>query len=67
VAEAIRAAVGSLAIEHADGSAGKVSLSLGAVAGLPGSEPDAVWVEAADRLLYEAKSGGRDRTVARCL
>jgi len=67
VAEAIRAAVAGLAIEHADGSAGKVSLSLGAVAGTPGAEPDAAWVEAADRLLYEAKSGGRDRTVARCL
>jgi diguanylate cyclase (GGDEF)-like protein len=65
VAEAIRAAVAALAIEHADGPAGHVSLSLGVVAGPAGAEPDSAWVEAADRQLYEAKAGGRNRVAAR--
>ena len=32
--------------------------------GLPATEPDSAWVEAADRLLYEAKADGRDRVAA---
>jgi len=63
VAELIRAAVAALAIEHADSASGRVTLSLGVVAGYPGSEPDhmaCAWVEAADAALYEAKAAGRD-------
>jgi PleD family two-component response regulator len=41
-----------------------VSISLGVVAGAPGPEPDGVWIEAADRLLYEAKADGRNRVAA---
>jgi diguanylate cyclase (GGDEF)-like protein len=64
VAEAIRSAVADLRLEHADGPAGRVSLSLGVAAGLAAAEPDSAWVEAADRLLYEAKAGGRNRAAA---
>jgi diguanylate cyclase (GGDEF)-like protein len=65
VAEAIRAAVAALALEHADSPTGKVSVSLGVVAGRADTETDGAWVEAADRLLYEAKAGGRNRVAAR--
>ena len=65
VAEAIRAVVAGLALEHADTPGGKVGLSLGVVAGMAGVEADSAWIEAADRLLYEAKSSGRNRVVAR--
>jgi diguanylate cyclase (GGDEF)-like protein len=64
VAEAIRAAVAGLQLEHADSPAGQVSLSLGVVTGLAATAPDSAWVEAADRLLYEAKAAGRNRVVA---
>ncbi|ALK96103.1 hypothetical protein AB595_08540 [Massilia sp. WF1] len=64
VAETIRAAVAALAIEHADGPTGKVSLSLGVAAGPAGAETDGAWVEAADRQLYQAKAGGRNRVAA---
>jgi diguanylate cyclase (GGDEF)-like protein len=64
VAEAIRSAVADLRLAHADGPAGWVSLSLGVAAGLAAAEPDSAWVEAADRLLYEAKAGGRNRAAA---
>jgi diguanylate cyclase (GGDEF)-like protein len=65
VAETIRAAVVDLGIEHADGPAGRVSLSLGVVSGLAADATDGAWIEAADRLLYEAKASGRNRVVAR--
>jgi diguanylate cyclase (GGDEF)-like protein len=61
VAEKIRAAVAGLDIPHADSPTGKVSLSLGVVSGLSAAAPDSDWVEAADRLLYAAKAGGRDQ------
>jgi len=64
VADAIRAWVAALAIEHGDNPAGMVSLSLGVVAGKVGPEPDSAWVEAADSLLYDAKAGGRNRVAA---
>jgi diguanylate cyclase (GGDEF)-like protein len=65
VAEGIRTAVAALGLEHADSPTGKVSLSLGVVAGPADTETDGAWVEAADRLLYEAKAGGRNRVAAR--
>jgi diguanylate cyclase (GGDEF)-like protein len=64
VAETIRAAVAGLQLEHADSPIGRVSLSLGLVTGLAATEPDSAWVEAADRLLYEAKADGRNRVAA---
>jgi len=64
VAETIRAAVAALRLEHADSPAGRVSVSLGVAAGPATTEPDCAWIEAADRLLYEAKAGGRDRVMA---
>ncbi len=67
VAEAIRAAVKKQGIAHADSRDGWVSISLGVVAGAAGGEPDSAWIEAADRLLYEAKAAGRDRVAARAM
>ncbi|MGJ7914776.1 diguanylate cyclase [Massilia sp. LXY-6] len=64
VADAIRAAVAGLALDHADSPTGKVSLSLGVAAGLAAAEADGAWVEAADRLLYQAKADGRNRVAA---
>jgi diguanylate cyclase (GGDEF)-like protein len=64
VADAIRAWVAALDIEHVDNPAGTVSLSLGVVAGKVGAEADSAWVEAADSLLYDAKAGGRNRVAA---
>ena len=66
VAEMIREAVADLQIEHADSPNGRVTLSLGVVAGYPAQEASQVasaWVEAADTALYEAKATGRDRAV----
>jgi diguanylate cyclase (GGDEF)-like protein len=67
VAEGIRAAAAELAIEHADSPDGRLSLSLGVVAGAAGPEPDGAWIEAADRLLYEAKAAGRNRVAAQLM
>jgi diguanylate cyclase (GGDEF)-like protein len=68
VAELIRATVAELCIEHADSPLGRVTLSLGVAAGYPAREPEhaaSAWVEAADSLLYEAKSAGRDQAMGR--
>jgi diguanylate cyclase (GGDEF)-like protein len=68
VAELIRDAVAELDIEHADSPHGRVTLSLGVVAGYPAQEAEHVgcaWVEAADNALYDAKAAGRDRAVGR--
>jgi diguanylate cyclase (GGDEF)-like protein len=68
VAAAIRAAVAELGLEHADGYAGRVSVSVGAYTCYPQQAPDQdamACVDCADALLYEAKAGGRDRVVAR--
>lgn len=63
LAERLRDVVRGLAFDL-DGGTTRVTISLG-VCPLPRSpapEPS-VWVQAADRALYEAKSGGRDRVV----
>jgi diguanylate cyclase (GGDEF)-like protein len=68
VTEFIRAAVAELGIEHADSRSGRVTLSLGVVAGYPADEPEhtpCAWVEAADAALYEAKAAGRNRAEGR--
>jgi diguanylate cyclase (GGDEF)-like protein len=67
VAESVRAAVAGMAIAHEDSATGTLSLSLGVVAGRPGPEPDGAWIEAADRQLYEAKAGGRNRVAAQAM
>lgn len=60
MAEAIRAAVEALAVPHdASETAPHVTASLG-VAVTMGGSPEAL-IEAADRALYEAKRGGRNR------
>jgi diguanylate cyclase (GGDEF)-like protein len=64
VANAIRSAVVGLALDHAGSPVGKVSVSLGVVAGRAGDEPDSAWIEAADSLLYDAKAAGRNRVAA---
>ncbi|MFK3738342.1 sensor domain-containing diguanylate cyclase [Massilia sp. TN1-12] len=68
VGEKIRAAVEALAIPHADSPTGIVTLSLGVYTGhaaIDGSDVPCDWVEAADGMLYQAKSGGRNRLAAR--
>ncbi len=65
VAEKVRARVGELMIPHARSRVSEnVSLSLGIAAMVPGSDnsPESL-VAKADHALYEAKGGGRNRSV----
>ncbi|MBS1158697.1 MAG: diguanylate cyclase [Proteobacteria bacterium] len=62
LAEKIRHAVHELHIPHSGSAQGRVTLSIGIAATIPG--PDAAQeelIEAADRALYQAKHAGRDR------
>ncbi|HUN72381.1 MAG TPA: GGDEF domain-containing protein [Steroidobacteraceae bacterium] len=62
VAEKLRAAVGSLAIENLDSPYHIVTVSIGAASAELTDENTAVrLVESADRALYEAKCAGRNR------
>jgi len=66
VAEEIKKTMGTLKIPHARSGAGRhVSLSMGVSSVLPGrSDGTEAFINEVDRLLYQAKEGGRDRIVA---
>ncbi|MGB7893208.1 MAG: PAS domain S-box protein [Microcoleus sp.] len=62
VAEGIRSRVKALAIPHIKSVVGDcVTLSLGVAAVSPSQNSPKMLIEAADKALYRAKSGGRDR------
>jgi diguanylate cyclase (GGDEF)-like protein len=62
VAEKIRHAIRDLKIEHSGNRGGLVTISAGVDAFVPTKRNTALeLVEAADKALYAAKSGGRDR------
>ncbi|MEG5014358.1 MULTISPECIES: PAS domain S-box protein [unclassified Microcoleus] len=62
VAEAIRSRVKALAIPHIKSVVSdSVTLSLGVAAVSPSQNSPKMLIEAADKALYRAKSGGRDR------
>ena len=62
VAEKIRHAVHALNIPHAASSLGRVTLSIGLAAAVPElDDPSDNLIAIADKALYDAKHGGRDR------
>lgn len=67
VAEAIRTAVAALQIPHAASATGTVTISLGAatIHPAPADSGDAsALIRQADALLYQSKSGGRNRVTS---
>jgi len=67
VAERIRTEIVALGIHHADAEGGVVSASFGVISVDPGANPlttPANVVDGADRQLYEAKRGGRNKVCA---
>lgn len=62
VAEAARVAVASMDIPHAAALAGRVTISLGLAAAVPGpQDSEQALLKAADAALYEAKAKGRNQ------
>jgi diguanylate cyclase (GGDEF)-like protein len=63
IGEAVREAVAALAIPHGPGATQRtVTVSIGVATGQPREKMDSgSLIRAADRALYEAKSGGRNR------
>jgi len=59
-AEQLRQSVGALAVPTQDGDVGQVTLSAGVADRDDGDSPEAL-LRAADRALFDAKRGGRDR------
>lgn len=64
LAEKLRQAVAGLGLPHPGSPARQVTISLGAVSGIPTSAqaPEA-WLRLADNALYQAKAAGRNRSV----
>ncbi|KHK01432.1 sensor domain-containing diguanylate cyclase [Desulfovibrio sp. TomC] len=68
LAESMRLAVQSLAIEHAASEKGIVSISLGVSSILPRADGDmGILIKNADMALYESKHNGRDRVSVRLI
>ncbi len=62
VAEACRAQLAAMAIEHSGAASGKLTMSIGVASMEPDSGDDyAVLLARADKALYSAKQAGRDR------
>jgi diguanylate cyclase (GGDEF)-like protein len=65
VAEAVRVAIRDLGIRHARGRSGVVTASIGVATSVgPPADTRQTLIDRADRALYAAKAGGRDRVAA---
>ncbi len=69
IGEKIKRAVQKKRIEHKEtGLGGIVTLSIGITSGIPGKKEDAeLFIKTADKALYKAKAGGRNKVVYRDL
>jgi diguanylate cyclase (GGDEF)-like protein len=64
IAERARQAVRALAIPHENNEGGIVTISLGVATTSGATDTPESLIEAADRALYSAKEGGRDRVAS---